>query len=179
MPIHEEIKRKRLALGLSQTQLAVAVSHLEGLAQPLSVSTVQQWEKVNGTAPKHKRLQHVAQALQTTVPALLGHGHDTDSPPQENPWPLQSTTPERLAQLPQATLDRIDAFICEAAGLPPPIDWRHTARSLAAAVDMQLRTDHHTQFVKALEQHFDSLVSASHGNEAPQATRSKPRTART
>lgn len=71
MSIHEEIKRRRLDLGLSLQQLAAAVSRLEGGAKALSWQTVQQWE--NGTsAPKRTRMAHVAVALGCSVEELMG-----------------------------------------------------------------------------------------------------------
>jgi transcriptional regulator with XRE-family HTH domain len=71
MSIHEEIKRRREALGWSQTRLAQEVSVLEGRGdKPLSWQTVQQWE--SRTAPSRKRVDHVATALGCTVADLLG-----------------------------------------------------------------------------------------------------------
>lgn len=71
MSIHSEIKRLREAKGWSQQRLADEVAAREGVAK-LAWQTVQQWEKEGGTAPKRKRLEHVAAALDTSVNALLG-----------------------------------------------------------------------------------------------------------
>jgi transcriptional regulator with XRE-family HTH domain len=62
--IHQRIKKRREALGLS----------MQGLADLVGVAawqTVQQWEKEGGTAPKRDRLEAVAKALQTTPETLL------------------------------------------------------------------------------------------------------------
>lgn len=70
MSIHLAISRRRAELGLSLFELAKRISDLEGLARPLAWQTVQQWE--NGkSAPKRKRLEFAAQALQTSVNALM------------------------------------------------------------------------------------------------------------
>src|SRR5574343_824458 len=94
--LKDRIRELRQARGLSQVQLAAEVSRLEGTASTLTRATVAQWEN-GSTTPKHKRLQYVAEALQTTVPELLGHSQEEDSPATRTPWPLQSTTHERLA----------------------------------------------------------------------------------
>lgn len=174
MTMNALIKSRRLALGLSQTQLAHAVSELEGLARPLTYATVQQWES-GATAPKHKRIQHVAEALQTTVPELLG---DTKAQASSNTaaWPFRGISAEQFDRLPQATREHIESLVCSAAGLPSPLDWRHTARSLAAAVDRQLHTDHHTHFVISLEQHFDTLSAAAKGSNSPPPARQHAKT---
>lgn len=69
MSIHEQIKQRRLALGMSQGDLAAKVSELQQLAKPLTWQTVQQWEN-GASAPKRTRLEFVARALRTTVQAL-------------------------------------------------------------------------------------------------------------
>lgn len=61
----------REGAGLTQAELAARVSALEQLARPLSWQAVQQWEQEDGTAPKRKRLQFVAEALGTTVERLV------------------------------------------------------------------------------------------------------------
>ncbi|RQZ58130.1 XRE family transcriptional regulator [Burkholderia cepacia] len=66
MTIHQRIKERREALGLS----------MEALGERVGVvwQTVQQWERENGgTAPKRERLQKVADALETT-PEYLSFG---------------------------------------------------------------------------------------------------------
>lgn len=73
MSIHEAIKARRKAIGMSMQGLADAVSGLEGLTKKLGWQTVQQWEK-GVSAPKRTRLAHVATALKTTVTELLGDG---------------------------------------------------------------------------------------------------------
>lgn len=70
MSIHDEIRTRRKAKGLSQGELANEVSKREGLARPLTWQTVQNWEKT--TAPKRKRLEVVAAILGCTVMDLLG-----------------------------------------------------------------------------------------------------------
>jgi transcriptional regulator with XRE-family HTH domain len=68
--IHDRIRELRQAKGWSLQRLAEEVTRLEGKKAPLVWQTVQQWEK--STRPKHERLAVVAQALGTTVPALMG-----------------------------------------------------------------------------------------------------------
>ena len=80
MPIHNEIKTRREALGWSHARLAEEVSRREGATKKLSWQTVQQWE--NGkSAPKRTRLDHVAAALGCTV-------HDLLSPSAPDGWPF-------------------------------------------------------------------------------------------
>ncbi len=165
--MNERIKLRRTELGLSQTQLAAEVSRLEGTASVLTRATVAQWE-TGATTPKHKRLQHVAQALQTTVPELLGHADEaqpaaTSTAPE---WPIRSISAAQYAQLPRATQEQIEAFICTVAGLPPPIDWRTSARRLAASVDKQLKTERYTEFVNAVEEHHDKLAAEARERHA-------------
>lgn len=152
--LNEQIKKRRLALGLSQTQLAVLVSELEGLAQPLSYTTVQQWEKPNGTAPKHKRLQHVAAALKTSVPELLGAADSPADPAPASRWPLHSISAEELAALPSAKLEQIDNVVAALIGAEPPPDWQATARALAADL-----AENHGKTELAL---FISIVDKAH-----------------
>jgi transcriptional regulator with XRE-family HTH domain len=64
MSIHQRIKDRRLALGMSMAQLATE----SGVK---SWQTVQQWEREGGTAPKRARLQAVAAALEVTQEWLL------------------------------------------------------------------------------------------------------------
>lgn len=66
MSIHQRIKDRRLALGLT--------SH-KALADKVGVSwqTVQLWEKEDGTAPSRKRIDKVAEVLKVT-PTWLMHG---------------------------------------------------------------------------------------------------------
>ncbi|WP_244125147.1 helix-turn-helix domain-containing protein [Burkholderia gladioli] len=63
MSIHQRIKERREALGLS----------MEALGERVGVvyQTIQQWEKEGGTAPKRGRLQKAAEALETTPEYLL------------------------------------------------------------------------------------------------------------
>lgn len=73
--IHKRIKARRLALGLTQEDLASRLN--------VTYQTVQQWEtdpdpddpKVLSTAPRRTRLLAVADALQTT-PGWLLYGFD-------------------------------------------------------------------------------------------------------
>lgn len=54
-------------------ELADRVQKIEGAQKTLSYQAVQQWEKeVGGAAPKRKRLEAVAKALETDVQTLLG-----------------------------------------------------------------------------------------------------------
>lgn len=70
MPIHDQIKKRREALGWSHQRLADEVSAKEGAKKSLSWQTVQQWE--NGkSAPKRVRLEHVASALGCSIQELL------------------------------------------------------------------------------------------------------------
>jgi transcriptional regulator with XRE-family HTH domain len=84
MNIHQRIKQRREALGLSMQALA----ELVGVK---AWQTIQQWEKeVDGTAPKRNRLAAVASALQTTPEYLLfgdvgGIGLTTDDRKNEPP----------------------------------------------------------------------------------------------
>lgn len=183
MSINHRIRQRRKELGLSQLQLAEKVSELEGSAAVLTRATVAQWE-AGSTSPKHKRLQHVAEALQTTVPELLGHGDETGISGDERntsapAWPMRSISASRYAQLPRATQEQIEAFVCTVAGLPPPIDWRTSARQLAAAVDKQLKTERYTEFVNAIEKHHDELAAEArrrHAEEQQQQTRRTSKT---
>lgn len=72
MGINQRIKAAREAKGWSMEQLAKRVSEIEGASKVLAWQTVQQWEKAGGTAPKMKRLEAVASALDTDVMTLLG-----------------------------------------------------------------------------------------------------------
>lgn len=83
MSIHQRIRERRLALGLS-SQKALA-SLLE-----VSWQTVQLWEKeVGGTAPKRGRIEKVAQVLGVTVGWLQNGAQDAT--------PKQVSAPETLA----------------------------------------------------------------------------------
>lgn len=168
MSIKDRIKQRRKELGLSQVQLATAVSRLEGSTSVLTRATVAQWE-AGTTAPKHKRLQHVAEALQTTVAELLGSPEDAaaaDDLAAASPWPIRSISANRYAQLPRSTQEQIEAFICTIMGMPPPIDWRTTARNLAADVDRLLKSEHHTEFVNAVDKHHDELAAEARRRHA-------------
>lgn len=74
MTIHQRIKERREALGLSMQALAAA-------CEVSSWQTVQQWEKENGTAPKRVRLELVARALNVS-PEWLMTGRDSSDRPR-------------------------------------------------------------------------------------------------
>ena len=83
MNIHEAIKTRRLALGLSHDALAKRIAQIDGQPQ-VAWQTVQQWEFK--TAPKRTRLPAVAAALETTVAHLLaGTVDDTTKPGAATP----------------------------------------------------------------------------------------------
>ncbi len=96
MSIHTEIKRLRTAKGWSQQRLADEVSAREGGAKKLAWQTVQQWEREHGTAPKRKRLEHVADALGTSPAELLAGAPpivlDSSAPPEETNIPEVTIT---------------------------------------------------------------------------------------
>ncbi len=79
MSIHAKIKALREAKEWSQQRLADEVSKREGGNRALTWQAVQQWEHAK-SAPKRERLQHVADALGTTVSALVAGG-DLPAPP--------------------------------------------------------------------------------------------------
>lgn len=70
MAIHERIKSRRAATGLSQGEVAKRVSELTPDDKPITRQTVAHWER-GGSAPKRARLPAVAKVLQTTVEALV------------------------------------------------------------------------------------------------------------
>lgn len=72
MTIHESIKAARLKKGWSMERLAQEIATAEGATRPLSWQTVQQWEKVGGTAPKRTRLKIVAELLGISFAELAG-----------------------------------------------------------------------------------------------------------
>lgn len=105
--IHTRIKELRKALGWSHQRLADEVSKLEGLATPLAWTAVQQWERESGTAPKRTRLPFVAQALGTTVEALLEPEiRDVASPAIA----VNEHRPQYIAGLPRAVEVVVDAL---------------------------------------------------------------------
>ena len=70
MSVHDQIKRRREALGWSMERLAQEVASREGSDRSLAWQTIQQWE--NGTsAPRRSRLQTVAAIFRCTVSDLL------------------------------------------------------------------------------------------------------------
>ncbi len=76
--IHEAIRDRREALGLSMQDLALRVSEKEGRKKPLSWQTIQQWE--NGkSAPTRSRMPFVAEVLKSTAQKLLAG----DSTPEQ------------------------------------------------------------------------------------------------
>lgn len=91
MNIHQEIKRRREALGWSQERLAKEVSAREG-GKPLSWQTVQQWEN-GSTGPRRARLAFVAEALGCRPEELLTPGSSPEpEPPQTSGEPLALTS---------------------------------------------------------------------------------------
>jgi transcriptional regulator with XRE-family HTH domain len=71
MDIHQRIKQRRMALGMTMKDLAE-------LCGAKSYQTVQLWEKREGTAPTRQRLPNVAKALKTTESWLLT-GEENDA----------------------------------------------------------------------------------------------------
>lgn len=67
------LRERRLALGLSQSQLATRLRTRTGKAQ--SVSKISQWER-GESAPEPSKRPEIADALQTTVLALFGDPAD-------------------------------------------------------------------------------------------------------
>lgn len=105
--IHQAIKARRLALGLSQEALAAKVAKAEGRAAPLSRQTITQWESdgPDATAPKRKRLEFVAQVLGTTVERLLAGIAD---PPEEGQ--VSALPQQHVPSLDQALPVLLDAL---------------------------------------------------------------------
>lgn len=131
-----------------------------------------------GTRKSPRELLAIAGALGVD-PLWLKTGKQTSAgsmppnpPSQEKPekstpeWPIRSISAAQYAQLPRATQEQVEAFICTVAGLPPPIDWRTSARRLAASVDKQLKTERYTEFVNAVEEHHDKLAAEARERHA-------------
>lgn len=89
MTIHEAIKAARQKKGWSMEKLAEEIAAAEGLAKPLAWQTVQQWEKLDGTAPKRKRLKIVADLLDLSSSDLVGW----DDPDDASPVAVAPATP--------------------------------------------------------------------------------------
>jgi transcriptional regulator with XRE-family HTH domain len=121
--IHEAIKTRRLALGLSHDALAKRIAQIDGKPK-VAWQTVQQWEFK--TAPKRTRLPAVAAALETTVTQLLA-GTVADTPKQDAAAvaykPPAVTTVLYLAE---------DRALYSSSNEPPRLP---TAAALSAAVD--------------------------------------------
>lgn len=162
--IADRLKEARLAKNLTQEDLARAA----GVTQ----STIGNIEA--GTRKNPRELLAIASALdvdptwlKTGKAITLSSSHSSivaafkapEGNTQDTHWPIRSISAADYAQLPRATQEQIEAFISTVAGLPPPIDWRTSARRLAASVDKQLKTEHYTEFVNAVEKHHDELAT--------------------
>lgn len=79
MSIHSAIRQLREGLHLSQDALAQRINALRPSERPITRQTIGHWERDDGTgtAPKRTRLEAAAQALETTVEALLGAARGT------------------------------------------------------------------------------------------------------
>lgn len=104
MKLHLKIRELRRRAGLTQQELAQAVSAKENLTQPILRQAVTMWE-AGSSRPEKRRLPVVAEILGTTVEELLS---SNDLPPFEAPppHPLAVAAREIIAGAP--------------AGLPPP-----------------------------------------------------------
>lgn len=78
MSIHNEIKRRREALGWSHQTLANRVSAAENLKKALAWQTVQQWEN-GASAPKRTRMPYVAEALGCSLVQLMSEEAETQA----------------------------------------------------------------------------------------------------
>lgn len=108
MSIHDEIKRRRLALGWSHQKLADEVSAREHLKKPLAWQTVQQWENT-ASAPKRTRLKHVADALGIDLLELYGAPPAAKAAPPSGLDQLQILLLETFAKF-ESDFDRLEAI---------------------------------------------------------------------
>lgn len=118
MDIHKAIKSRRERKGWSQTDLAAAVSRLEGSSKVLAWQTVQQWEN-GGSAPKRARLGYVAEALGCTVEELMGLQQPAAAVDLDEPIDWRTTAYEAADAHPDKEIrdllldfcDRVDAKV--------------------------------------------------------------------
>jgi transcriptional regulator with XRE-family HTH domain len=99
MTTAEVIASRRKALKLSYAKLAALVSEREGGQTAISWQTVQQWEK-GTSAPKRKRLEHVAAVLGLSVEELLPSENGTMRPSiATSDWPFPQIDRARFEAL--------------------------------------------------------------------------------
>lgn len=101
MSIHQRIKQRRLAVGLTSHQ---ALADIIGV----SWQTVQLWEKEGGTAPNRNRIDAVAKALETS-PGWLLHGTQDQADPGDN-LPLTVHVAHRMDWMSDAESELLSLF---------------------------------------------------------------------
>jgi transcriptional regulator with XRE-family HTH domain len=122
MSIHDEIKRRRTALGIGVAELARRVTALTP-DDPVSRQMVQFWERT--TAPKRRHIAAVAQALNASIDELLAAGGE---PVSATSSLFGRTLAEFLERLPKAKqrrallecIDLIERLKQEPAAPMPP-----------------------------------------------------------
>ncbi len=152
--IHTRIKTRRTHLKLSFEQLAARVSELEGLAKPLAWQTVQQWE--NGTTvPRHRRLQHVAAALEIPLEDLMGTSAPSAKESSDTyaaaSWPFQMITRDQIAQLTTQQLAGLEKAMVKHLLQPTAAEFRAVALDVAARLDHTNKNDSFTRFIRAVD----------------------------
>ena len=113
MNIHEAIKTRREALGLTKTELARRVSEIHP-EDPITRQTIQHWE-AGKAAPKRSRMAAVARALETTLGELNRDDPLTDGTPEgrralsllDSLWELKELHPEYFEQLVSSIQDTL------------------------------------------------------------------------
>lgn len=160
--LNDNIKALRMAKGLSQEELA---SRIHVVRQ-----TISKWEK-GISVPDAEALTQLAEALETTVPTLLGEA----LPEPEAPAETLEALAEKLAQLndayirQQRTRRRIIRGICIAAlvlvllvlliEVAAALWGWHTNRELSSAIGVIGRADGPTRvFVSSVQPHGLFLV---------------------
>jgi transcriptional regulator with XRE-family HTH domain len=152
--IHNRIKTRRTHLKLSQEQLAVKVSQLEGLAKPLAWQTVQQWE--TSTVPRHRRLQHVATALEMQLDELMGAPASATPKAQvqsqgDDGWPFQVVARDQVTALSPSQLAALEKAMVKHLLQPDAGDFRATALDVAAQLDHRNNRDDYTRFIRTVD----------------------------
>lgn len=154
MDIHARIKTRRIQLKLSHEQLANRISELEGLAKPLAWQTVQQWEN-RTTVPRHRRLQHIAAALEMPLDELMGSPALTAKEQRAAytaaAWPFQVITRDQIAELSVSQLAGLEKAMVKHLLQPAATEFRAVALNIAAQIDHKNKNDEFTRFIRAVD----------------------------
>jgi transcriptional regulator with XRE-family HTH domain len=165
MTIHTRIRALREAKGWSRRQLGDEIQRLEGNNKAISSPTIRGWEE-GEYAPKRTRLPYVAQALGTTVEALLAdenfEGYRlsvADTADEDRPkytaspaWPFKRIAPSEIAEMSTEALEQLERVMAAYLDLKlPVVHWRPVALRVASELDQHRGNDEFTTFVRAVD----------------------------